>query len=139
LSIAERPRGKTIRISGRSYELSGPLFVVERLRLADGIPMMEERRFIASALCPGLDQRDLEKSLYDIYASAYGLQLTSVHQTLSTVLIEQKGLLDLFQIDQPTPGFLVDGVTFCSRNVILEMEESLYRGDQYRFTVTATQ
>ena len=37
----------------------------------------------------------------------------------------------------PIPAFRVEGVTFCGKEMILEMEDSIYRGDKYRFSVCA--
>ena len=36
------------------------------------------------------------------------------------------------------PGLVVDGVTFCGKELILEMEKSIYRGDKYKFAVRAS-
>ena len=46
--------------------------------------------------------------------------------------------MDLFELEDTIPAFLVEGATCCGKEVTLEMEESLYRGDQYLFTVKAT-
>ncbi len=35
----------------------------------------------------------------------------------------------------PIPGFRVEGVTFCGKEMILEMEDAIYRGDTYRLSV----
>lgn len=138
LDIQLRHTSRTLQIRGRTYVLSGPVWVIERLRLADDIPMMEEKRFISAELCPDISKKDLEKSLYDIYEHDYSLSLTGVNQRLSTVLLQHRRLMNLFELETPAPAFLVEGVTFCGRDVILEMEESLYRGDQYQFAVYAT-
>jgi GntR family transcriptional regulator len=39
-------------INGRVFTLKGPFCEIERLRLADGIPMMKETRYISLTLCP---------------------------------------------------------------------------------------
>lgn len=36
------------------------------------------------------------------------------------------------------PAFRVEGVTFCGKEMILKMEDSIYRGDKYRFSIRAT-
>lgn len=137
LDIQLRHTNRTLQIRGRTYTLLGPIWVIERLRLADEIPMMEEKRYISAELCPDIAKKDLEQSLYDLYENEYSLSLTGVNQRLSTVLLQHRRLMNLFELETPTPAFLVEGVTFCGRDVILEMEESLYRGDQYQFTVYA--
>jgi GntR family transcriptional regulator len=56
---------------------------------------------------------------------------------LSSIMIDDSRTMALFQLDEPIPALLVEGVTFCAKKVILEMERSLYRGDKYRFSVCA--
>ena len=127
---------KTIDIDGHKYTLGGPYFRLERLRLGNEVPMMKDTRYISLSLCPGIDQKDLEGSLYNLYENHYGLRLEKVDQVLSAVTLEGK-ILNYFNIEQPIPAFRVDGVTFCGKGIILEMKESIWRGDIYRFRVIA--
>jgi GntR family transcriptional regulator len=123
-------------INGRHYSMPGPVYKIHRLRFADDVPMLLEVRYISAELCPGIDQLDLSGSLYAVYRERYGLELTEVHQMLSTFMIES-GVAGFFNIHKPIPGILVDGITFCGREIILEMEKSIYRGDKYSFAVRA--
>jgi GntR family transcriptional regulator len=34
---------------------------------------------------------------------------------------------------KPVPAFRVEGVSFCGKDLIIEMEDSVYRGDMSRF------
>lgn len=133
-----RRKGYSTVVNGRFYHMKGPVFRIKRLRLADEIPMMLEERFIALKLCPDIGKRDLEQSLYDLYERQYGLTLTEVNQMLSTMSIGDEATMELFQIAEPVCAFMVDGATFCGKELILEMEKSIYRGDKYRFSVRAT-
>ena len=54
---------------------------VERLRTADGTPMAYEVGYYPSMLFPGLLQRELG-ALYDVFASEYGVVVTSGEQTV---------------------------------------------------------
>jgi GntR family transcriptional regulator len=128
--------GYSAMINGRRYSMEGPVFKIHRLRFADDVPMMLEVRYISLALCPGIDKLDLTQSLYDVYRQKYGRELTEIHQMLSTYTIESDAATFL-DIREPVPGFLVDGVTFCGREIVLEMEKSIYRGDKYTFAVRA--
>ena len=130
--------GYSAIISGRRYSMPGPVFKLHRLRFADNVPMMLEVRYISTKLCPRIESLDVSGSLYEIYWDKYGLELTEVHQMLSTFMIES-GVEGFFNIHEPIPGILVDGVTFCGREIILEMERSIYRGDKYSFAVRAMQ
>lgn len=129
-------KGYSALINGRRYSMEGPVFKIHRLRFADNIPMMLEVRYISLALCPGIEKLDLTESLYDIYRNKYQRELTEIHQMLSAYMLESEAAT-FFDLHGPVPGFLVDGVTFCGREIILEMEKSIYRGDRYTFAVRA--
>ena len=130
-------KGYSDTVNGRTYSMNGPVLQIKRLRYADGIPMMYEKRYIALDICPGIEKMDFQSSLYDLYENL-GLNLTAIDQMLSSVIMSEKKYNEMFGIKEPIPAFLVKGVTFCGKEMILEMEESLYRGDKYRFSVRAT-
>lgn len=137
LSVEHSEHSRATEVTGREYVLPGPIWIVRRLRLADEVPMMIETRYVSAEFCPDMAAKDLTGSLYDIYERHYDLQLAQVDQVLSTVLLsaDQQALLG---VDTPLPAFQVEGVTFCGKELILEMEQSIYRGDIYRFSVNAT-
>ena len=123
-------------INGRVVTLKGPFCEIERLRLADGIPMMKETRYISLTLCPDIQRRNLEQSLYAVFEKHYGIHLTEINQMLSAIVLEGDWL-PIFQVDRPIPAFRVEGASFCGKDVIVEMENSVYRGDMYRFAAKA--
>jgi GntR family transcriptional regulator len=128
--------GYSAYINGRNYTMKGPVFKIHRLRFADDIPMLLEVRYISCTFCPNILEEDLSGSLYDIYRNKYNLELTRVDQMLSAIIIDS-GVKSFFDIEGTVPGFLVDGATFSGKEVILEMEKSIYRGDRYTFAVSA--
>ena len=129
--------GYRATINGRLYSMKGPVLKIHRLRFGDGIPMMLETRYINLRLCPTIGKEQLEGSLYELYEKRYGCHLKEVHQMLSTVIMDA-GVREFFNISEPLPGILVEGVTFVAGEIVLEMEKSVYRGDKYRFAVRAT-
>lgn len=129
--------GYSAVINGRRYTMRGPVFKIHRLRFGDDIPMMLETRYISPRLCPDVADQDFSGSLYRIYMDVYGLQLTEINQMLSATLMDTSAR-KFFDVPHPTPAFRVESVTFCGKELILEMEDSVYRGDKYRFSVRAT-
>lgn len=123
-------------INGRKYTINAPLYKIHRLRFADNVPMMLETRYVSKAFCPGIGKHNLERSLYEIYEKKYNLQLREIDQMLSVVMLD-RGVKEFFDLTESVPAFLVEGVTFCGNEMILEMEESLYRADQYCFAIRA--
>ena len=128
--------GYSVTINGRRYVMPGPVYKIHRLRFADEIPMMIEVRYISPQFCPGIEKQDFTGSLYEIYEKQYGLNLVEIHQMLSTIMVDG-GTQGFFDVHEPIPAFKVEGVTFCGKEMILEMENSIYRGDKYRFCVSA--
>jgi GntR family transcriptional regulator len=56
---------------------------------------------------------------------------------LSAVVLDG-ARLKLFELTKPVPAFRVEGASFCGKGLIVEMEDSIYRGDMYRFAAKAT-
>jgi len=123
-------------INGRNYVMKGPYCEIERIRFADGIPMMKEIRYISLTYCPEIHRKNLEQSLYQLFETDYGIILTEINQMLSAVTISGDQL-EAFELDKPIPAFRVEGASFCGKDLIVEMEDSLYRGDIYRFAAKA--
>ena len=126
----------TQTINGREFTLKGPHCEIERIRYADAIPMMKETRYLSLGLCPDIHRRNLEQSLYKVFEKDYGIHLTEINQMLSAVLLEGDALKP-FQLEKPVPAFRVEGASFCGKDLIIEMEDSVYRGDMYRFAAKA--
>ncbi len=131
-----RDKDRKLALNGRTYVLKKPYCEIERLRCADGVPMMKETRFISLQLCPNIHKKNLEQSLYEIFERQYGIQLVEIKQILSSVHLEGEWM-KVFECNQPIPAFRVEGVSFSGKNLIVEMEDSIYRGDMYRFSVSA--
>ena len=126
-----------VKVSGRTYRIQGPVFKLRRLRLANRVPMMHETRYISAVFCPGIADQDLEGSLYHIYREVFHQTITEIKQDLSAIILDEESKR-FFELDSEIPGMRVVGVTFCGKELVLEGEESIYRGDRYRFGVNAT-
>jgi len=136
LSLRIRKTGHSQVINGREYSMAAPLCEIERLRLADGIPMMKETRYISLKLCPDIQRCNLEQSLYGLFEKEYRIHLTEINQMLSAIMLEGEWL-EVFELQKPIPALRVEGVSFCGKNMIVEMEDAVYRGDMYRFAAKA--
>jgi len=107
---------------------------LKRLRSGDHVPMMLETRYINLRHCPGIDDKELNGSLYDIYRKDYGVTLAKAKQKLKIVYLKKKEA-KLLGCQVGAPAFLVTGVTYSNHEEPVEYEESLYRGDEYEFFV----
>lgn len=60
-----------------------------------------------------------------------------MQQTMGALIIDGQQL-EYFGKTKQVPGFRVDGVTFCGKELVLEREETVYCGDFYQFNMEAT-
>jgi GntR family transcriptional regulator len=109
---------------------------LERLRLADDIPMMLETRYIRTDLCPQIEEEELSSSLWRVFEEKYGLKPSRHSQgmTIATVSGDSASLLTL---NDNSLVFMIKGITFVQENEPIECEESLYRSDKYELTFEA--
>jgi GntR family transcriptional regulator len=126
----------SIMVSGKSYTIQKPVCKIQRLRFANNVPMMYETRHISMHYCPNITKFDLEKSLYEIYQKEYHLNIMKIEQDISAIFLDKSSKMHLM-IEKDIPGIKVEGVTFCGKDMILEGEKSIYRGDKYKFSVQA--
>jgi len=125
-----------VNVSNKVYTIPGPIFKLRRLRLANGIPMMHETRYISLICCPEIWEHDLQGSLYRIYNEKYHRYIIRIEQDLEAVRLD-KNIREKLEMRKNMVGIKVDGVAFCEKDTILEAEESIYRGDKYKFSVQA--
>jgi len=107
---------------------------VERLRLAGGIPMAFERGYYPAALTPGLDGRDLTRSLYATLATEYGLRIDRAEQTAWAEPADA-ALAEPLGIPAGAP-VLVFRRTAAAGPTPVEHVTSWYRGDRYQIHMT---
>ena len=105
---------------------------MERLRLADDVPVILERRHVAAAHCPGLERADLSGSLYALWTGKYRLKLGGADQSIRAV---ELGRADarLLRTREGSAALLVTSTGFLESGAPLWHERTLYRGDAYQF------
>jgi GntR family transcriptional regulator len=116
-----------LRVSGGDW-----LYTVERLRLADGVPVILERRFVVERLCPGLHQRDFGASLYGLWTKQYKLEIAGADQTIQAAAI-RGGEARSLKVSSGAAGLVVKSVGWLRDGKPLWWERTLYRGDAYAF------
>lgn len=110
-----------------------PVVCLARLRLADDLPMAIERAFIPESYVPGLTHADLTGSLYDLLTSR-GVELVSGQSTLETTMPDAKSAR-LLGIPETQPCLALHGTSLDSRGRVLELANSLFRGDRFSLTM----
>ena len=134
LSASEQPADDDI-----AYPLQirpgRPVIRVERLRTAEGAPMAYEVGHYPSTLFPGLLQRELG-SLYDVFATEYGVVATSGEQTVRAESADAHQAR-ILGIARRAPLLVQERVTHAGERVI-EFSTSWYRADRYRIHMALT-
>lgn len=115
-------------------ELGGPLWEIERLRLADDEPMAHEISWYPEVLFPGLGDEDLTSSLYATIESTYGVVITDAQQT---AWAEAAGLTyaPLLEVAEDAPVMVFDRVASANERPV-ERTISRYRGDRYQLSMS---
>jgi GntR family transcriptional regulator len=109
-------------------------FYMERLRLADGVPVIHERRWVPAALCPALARRDLRGSIYTYWTERLGLAIAGADQLIRAVNIRAPESA-LLQVRSGTAGFLLMATGCLGDGHPLWSEKTTYRGDVYEFNL----
>lgn len=112
-----------------------PVIRIERLRTADGTPMAHEVGYYPSALFPGLLRRELG-ALYDVFADAYGVVVTSGQQTVRAEAADADQARLLGTIRR-APLLVQERVTLAGERAV-ELATSWYRADRYRLRMAIT-
>ncbi len=117
---------------------SQPVFVLKRLRMADGEPMGIQTAHLPLALVPELAGKDLENvSLYEVLLAQYGLEPASARETYRAVAADASAA-QLLGIAPASPVFSVERVTRLAGGKPFEFVQSVIRGDRYDIILELT-
>jgi GntR family transcriptional regulator len=111
---------------------SEELIIIERVRLADQVPMILERHYFRSVLLPGLRPDDVIVSVYDMLTQKYHLTLSEIVETIRTITIKSRNAV-LLGVPAGTPGFLMFFMPLDEQGKPVYFAEVIYRGDAYEF------
>jgi GntR family transcriptional regulator len=119
-----------------SLKKGSKIMRLQRLRMANDIPMMFETRYIRTDLCPGIEIEELNSSLWNVFEERYGLKPNRHSQNMNITIVSGRSA-NLLNLDEGTHVFLIKGVTYVKDNLPIECEESLYRTDKYELAFEA--
>lgn len=111
------------------------VYVVSRVRCADGIPMAVERVYLPFNRFAGIETYDLKESLYTLLKDRYGCESDKAAQSIQAGLANSADA-KLLQIKPGAPILRISRTTYDANNIPFEYTESVYRGDKYIFRVT---
>ncbi len=136
------PQSKVLKLDREKAELetadrlnlniNDDVFKLERLRLADDIPMAIETSCLPAKMFPDLTKYDFEKqSLYQILEKKYGVQMYSAAEDLEAAISDAK-ISELLSVKKNSPLLIVYRTVFAEDDQPIEFTKSIYRADRYR-------
>jgi GntR family transcriptional regulator len=108
------------------------LYYMERVRLADDMPVILERRYVVEAYCPGLTLEEVQGSLYSVWTQRYQLAVEGADESIRAVNVRGADARAL-KCRDGAAGMLVSSVGYLTERKPLWSERTLYRGDAYEF------
>ncbi len=121
--------------NARSFLGDGPIFRIERLRLADGVPMAIEEVQIPQPLCPGLERFDFgTQSLYRVLDQVYRLQFDRCEQIVAASVASRRQRA-LLEIGPKVALLQVTRQSFTKADQPATYGVTYYRGDLYTAAV----
>ncbi|TDD95281.1 GntR family transcriptional regulator [Jiangella asiatica] len=111
-------------------------YEVRRVRLADDVPLSVEQVQLPAALVPGLLEKPLDGSLYQVLADHYGIRVSRHDRRISAVNLDA-ATAELLGVPERSAALYVTQQGYDQHGRRIEHGKSLYRGDRYDFsTVT---
>lgn len=111
------------------------VYKIERLRLADGIPMMIEYSYIPASLVPGLSAELLNaKPLYTLFSDVFDLKIKVAEEEFSASIISSEDAV-LLDVAKESACFKLKRLTFDQENRVIEYTISSARSDQFNYRI----
>jgi len=107
------------------------VYFVERVRLADKVRVILERRHVSAKACPGLTARMMAGSFYTLLTERFELRVTGADQVLRATSLAPSEASAL-GVEKGAAALWVHGIGLAGE-MPLWVEDTFYRGDRYEF------
>ncbi|GCE26899.1 GntR family transcriptional regulator [Dictyobacter alpinus] len=110
-----------------------PIFYLQRLRLADGVPLAVEISHLSFMGCEKLLEEDLENnSLYRLLETKYGLPLMEAEQEIEAGLFDEEAA-QLLKVPVNSAALFTRRITYTERDQPIEYAKAMYCGNKYTY------
>jgi GntR family transcriptional regulator len=133
IAAPDRSTQNALRIGANDYVIE-----IQRVRLADGSPIsLELAQFPADAF-PGLLERQLGGSIYEILETHYGLVTARAEERIEAVnaTTDETDEASLLGIKPKSALLLITRIAYDQHGTPCEFSRDLFRGDRTRLAVT---
>lgn len=118
-----------------SIRRGAPVWRIERLRFLQREPAAIQLSWLAAALCPELDRRDLERRhLIDVLREGWQVEFTHADEFIEPAIADAVHARRL-GIAPGTPMFRLERRTYLPNGHVGEYRQAVMRGDIYRYRV----
>lgn len=116
-----------------------PVYRIERVRLADDVPMAYECTHVPVAVCPGLYRYDMSReALYRVLREDFGLRMVRAVEALEATAAGRT-IAKLFRTAAADPVLSIRRIVYAEAGQPIETTRSIYRADRYRATFEVTE
>lgn len=111
------------------------VYLLNRLRLADGEPMAMEYCYLPVKYFPDLIKYNfIDCSLYDILINEFNLKIGYIKETIMAVKMD-KGEAELLTKKDKGFGLMSKRIMYNSQNIPMEFTRTIYHPDRYTFNM----
>ncbi|MEB2492027.1 GntR family transcriptional regulator [Peribacillus frigoritolerans] len=115
-------------------EAGTAIFELERVRLADRLPMAYERLYIPKDHALDLTEEIAVSAIHDYVEKKYGLKIQHGRQVIEAS-IAQKKEAEMLGVAEASPVLLIERRSTLETNQQLAVVRSVYRADRYTFKI----
>lgn len=111
------------------------VYMLERVRMADGDPIAYQITFVPENLCPELDKFDFkEKSLYKVLENNFH-QVLSWQKTIVKPVVANTKFSKILGVPVEAPLLRTESISFLAGGTPIESNVNIYLSERYEFTV----
>jgi GntR family transcriptional regulator len=116
-----------------------PVFYLERVRGADGLPLLLEQVRLPAALVPGLLDHDFsrEPSLWDVLRDEFGRPVERYRELLSAIVPSAREV-ELLGLRSRRPAVQFEGIAFTTDDIPIEHSRTVVSPERARYYVEPT-
>jgi GntR family transcriptional regulator len=112
-----------------------PVWYLERVRGADGVPLLLEQAHLSAAAFPGLLEVDFaSESLYDVLERRYGRRVVRTRETISAV-VPRRREARLLGLRTARPALSLEGAAYDEDGVAVEHSRTIVSGEHARYFI----
>jgi GntR family transcriptional regulator len=130
ITLADKKTALALRI-----EEEDSVYIIKRIRLADGAPMALETAYIPVKIVPGLTEENSNLSLYQYIEENLALSISEATQEIEASTADQLDA-ETLEITIGAPILLIERISYLQEGIPFELVKSTFRADRYRFIHT---